>query len=189
MLSTWLFLNGYFIKSEYLSGHSEYVLNLDSIIFVRIGVLAIGLFSKKLKASKCDILQIVEYFFIDFVPLLSLKFNTSNYCDAILTTVLNFQLLIIFLIFTSIGGREVVEVKEFGVLDYVKCIAWCGDNICLGYATPKKEYVIISSTTGAMSQVFPSGKIPLAVSLDSGNLLLGKVCRHHFSFALFDVRI
>jgi hypothetical protein len=73
-----------------------------------------------------------------------------------------------------VGGRGFVEVKEFGVPDTVKSMAWCGENICLGI---RREYVILNSTNGALSEVFPSGRIapPLVVSLASGELLLGKV--------------
>lgn len=66
-----------------------------------------------------------------------------------------------------------MEVKEFGVPDVVKSMAWCGENICLGI---RREYIIMNSTTGALSEVFPSGRIapPLVVPLPSGELLLGK---------------
>lgn len=72
------------------------------------------------------------------------------------------------------GGRGFVEVKEFSIPDAVKSMSWCGENICLGY---RREYVILNSTNGALSNVFPSGRTapPLVVSLPSGELLLGKV--------------
>ncbi|CAI0420056.1 unnamed protein product [Linum tenue] len=71
-------------------------------------------------------------------------------------------------------GRGFVEVKEFGVPDMVKSMSWCGENICLGI---KKEYVILNATSGALSEVFPSGRLapPLVVPLPSGELLLGKI--------------
>ncbi|XP_057955176.1 vacuolar sorting protein 39 isoform X2 [Malania oleifera] len=52
-------------------------------------------------------------------------------------------------------------------------MSWCGENICLGI---RREYVILNATNGALSEVFPSGRIapPLVVSLPSGELLLGK---------------
>lgn len=67
-----------------------------------------------------------------------------------------------------------MEVKEFSVPDTVKSMSWCGENICLGI---KREYTIVNATNGALSEVFPSGRIapPLVVSLPSGELLLGKV--------------
>ncbi|KAG6396280.1 hypothetical protein SASPL_142427 [Salvia splendens] len=76
-------------------------------------------------------------------------------------------------IFRHDGGRGFVEVKDFGVPDSVKSMSWCGENICLGI---RKEYVILNSTNGVLSEVFPSGRIasPLVVSLPSGELLLGK---------------
>ncbi|KAI3813532.1 hypothetical protein L1987_18258 [Smallanthus sonchifolius] len=76
-------------------------------------------------------------------------------------------------IFRHDGGRGFVEVKEFGVPDTVKSMSWCGENICLGI---RREYAILNASNGALSDVFPSGRIapPLVVSLPSGELLLGK---------------
>ncbi|XP_028775606.1 vacuolar sorting protein 39 [Neltuma alba] len=76
-------------------------------------------------------------------------------------------------IFRHDGGRGFVEVKELGVPDVVKSMCWCGENICLGI---RREYVILNATTGALSEVFTSGRLapPLVVSLPSGELLLGK---------------
>ncbi|KAH0894059.1 hypothetical protein HID58_056488, partial [Brassica napus] len=52
-------------------------------------------------------------------------------------------------------------------------ISWCGENICLGI---RKEYVILNTANGTLSEVFPSGRVspPLVTSLPSGELLLGK---------------
>ncbi|KAI7754449.1 hypothetical protein M8C21_004712 [Ambrosia artemisiifolia] len=71
------------------------------------------------------------------------------------------------------GGRGFVEVKEFGVPDTVKSMSWCGENICIGI---RREYMILNASNGALSEIFPSGRIapPLVVSLPSGELLLGK---------------
>ncbi|XP_047092295.1 vacuolar sorting protein 39-like [Lolium rigidum] len=76
-------------------------------------------------------------------------------------------------IFRLDGGREFVEVKEFGVPDMVKSMAWCGDNICIGI---RRDYMIINSVTGALTEVFSAGRIapPLVVPLPTGELLLGK---------------
>ncbi|KAG2546335.1 hypothetical protein PVAP13_9KG027400 [Panicum virgatum] len=76
-------------------------------------------------------------------------------------------------VFRLDSGREFVEVKEFGVPDILKSMAWCGDNICLGI---RREYMIINSMTGALTDVFSSGRIapPLVVPLPTGELLLGK---------------
>ncbi|KAJ4962524.1 hypothetical protein NE237_022463 [Protea cynaroides] len=76
-------------------------------------------------------------------------------------------------IFRHDGGWKFVEVKDFGVPDLVKAIAWCGENICLGIG---REYTILNATTGALCVVFPPGRIvpPLVVPLPSGELLLGK---------------
>ncbi|KAJ4791315.1 Vam6/Vps39-like protein [Rhynchospora pubera] len=70
------------------------------------------------------------------------------------------------------GGREFVEVKEFSVPDTVRSMAWCGENICLGI---RREYMIMNSITGALSDIFPSGRSPpLVVPLPTAELLLGK---------------
>ncbi|PIA52660.1 hypothetical protein AQUCO_01000493v1 [Aquilegia coerulea] len=76
-------------------------------------------------------------------------------------------------IFRHDGGRGFVEVKDYGVPDVVKSMSWCGENICIGI---RKEYMILNITSGALSEVFPSGRIapPLVVPLSSGELLLGK---------------
>ncbi|XP_020216979.1 vacuolar sorting protein 39 [Cajanus cajan] len=76
-------------------------------------------------------------------------------------------------VFRHDDGRGFVEVKEFGVVDTVKSMCWCGENICLGI---RREYVILNTSTGALSEVFTSGRLapPLVVSLPSGELLLGK---------------
>ncbi|CAL0331864.1 unnamed protein product [Lupinus luteus] len=76
-------------------------------------------------------------------------------------------------IFRHDGGRGFVEVKEFGVPDVVKSMCWCGENICLGI---RREYVILNSSNGTLSEVFTSGRLapPLVIPLPSGELLLGK---------------
>ncbi|KAE7999926.1 hypothetical protein FH972_004306 [Carpinus fangiana] len=86
-------------------------------------------------------------------------------------------------IFRHDGGRGFVEVKEYNVPDTVKSMSWCGENICLGI---RKEYMILNATNGALTEVFPSGRLasPLVVSLPSGELLLGKVL---FSLLAVDI--
>ncbi|KAF9609842.1 hypothetical protein IFM89_018784 [Coptis chinensis] len=76
-------------------------------------------------------------------------------------------------VFRHDGGRGFVEVKEYGVPDVVKSMSWCGENICMGI---RKEYTILNTNSGVLSEVFPSGRIapPLVVPLPSGELLLGK---------------
>ncbi|KAF7850799.1 hypothetical protein BT93_L4995 [Corymbia citriodora subsp. variegata] len=76
-------------------------------------------------------------------------------------------------IFRHDGGRGFVEVKEYGVPDTVKSMSWCGENICLGI---RREYMIMNATNGALSEVFPCGRLapPLVVPLPSGELILGK---------------
>jgi len=65
-------------------------------------------------------------------------------------------------------------VKEYGVPDTVKSMAWCGENICIGI---RKEYMILNASSGALSEVFSSGRMspPLVVPLPWGGLLLSKV--------------
>ncbi|KAG5390155.1 hypothetical protein IGI04_031696, partial [Brassica rapa subsp. trilocularis] len=53
-------------------------------------------------------------------------------------------------------GRGFVEVRDFGVPDTAKSISWCGDNICLGI---RKEYVILNTANGTLSEVFPSSRV------------------------------
>ncbi|VVB10023.1 unnamed protein product [Arabis nemorensis] len=76
-------------------------------------------------------------------------------------------------VFKHEGGGGFVEVRDYGVPDTVKSISWCGENICLGI---RKEYVILNTANGTLSEVFPSGRVapPLVISLPSGELLLGK---------------
>ncbi|KAL0660424.1 hypothetical protein Bca4012_081009 [Brassica carinata] len=77
-------------------------------------------------------------------------------------------------VFKHDGGGGFVEVRDYGVPDTVKSISWCGENICLGI---RKEYVILNTANGTLSEVFPSGRVapPLVTFLPSGELLLGKV--------------
>ncbi|XP_010258481.1 PREDICTED: vam6/Vps39-like protein isoform X2 [Nelumbo nucifera] len=76
-------------------------------------------------------------------------------------------------IFRQEAARDFVELHEFGVPDSVKSISWCGENICLGI---RRAYMILNTTNGMVSEVFPSGRIqaPLVVLLPSGELVLGK---------------
>jgi len=52
-------------------------------------------------------------------------------------------------------GRNFVELKEIPMNDIVRCLAWCGDAICLGL---RKEYVLVNAATGINTDVFPTGK-------------------------------
>ncbi|PWA81788.1 citron homology (CNH) domain protein [Artemisia annua] len=76
-------------------------------------------------------------------------------------------------VFRHNGERGFVEVKEYGVPDVVKSMCWCGENICMGI---RKGYMILNVVNGAVTEVFQPGRSapPLAVSLPSGELLLGK---------------
>ncbi|KAH0871742.1 hypothetical protein HID58_078764 [Brassica napus] len=61
-------------------------------------------------------------------------------------------------VFKHDGGGGFVEVRDYGVPDTVKSISWCGENICLGI---RKEYVILNTANGTLSEVFPSGRVRL----------------------------
>ena len=50
---------------------------------------------------------------------------------------------------------DFVELKDIPVNDTVRCLAWCGDSICLGF---KKEYVLVNAATGVTTEVFPTGR-------------------------------
>jgi hypothetical protein len=52
-------------------------------------------------------------------------------------------------------GSDFVELKDIPVNDTVRCLAWCGDAICLGF---KKEYVLVNASTGVSTEVFPTGR-------------------------------
>jgi hypothetical protein len=62
-------------------------------------------------------------------------------------------------------------VRELPIPERVRCIAWCGDALCLGF---RREYVMLNIATGAMSEVFPTGRAgaPSALPLPPGELLL-----------------
>jgi hypothetical protein len=62
-------------------------------------------------------------------------------------------------------------VRDLPVPESVKCIAWCGDALCLGF---RREYVMLNIASGAMSEVFPTGRAgaPSALPLPPGELLL-----------------
>eukprot|EP00250_Pteridium_aquilinum_P027633 c3535_g1_i1 orf=204-3350(-) len=77
------------------------------------------------------------------------------------------------LIYQHNGGRDFIELKELAAPDIVKCIAWCGESVCLGI---RREYVIVNTTTGLAIELFPCGRIapPFILPLPNGELLLGK---------------
>lgn len=77
------------------------------------------------------------------------------------------------LIYQHNGGRDFIELKELAAPDIVKCIAWCGESVCLGI---RREYVIVNTTTGLAVELFPCGRIasPIILPLANGELVLGK---------------
>lgn len=75
------------------------------------------------------------------------------------------------LIFTW-QNNEFVETKELAIPDVAKSLIWCGDSICIGF---KREYNFIHVQTGAMSELFPTGKGgPLSTHLPNEQILLSR---------------
>lgn len=64
-----------------------------------------------------------------------------------------------------------VEKKELALVDQVKCMVWCGNDLCVGF---KKDYAIINVTTGVVTELFPTGKAgpPIASVLPNEQVLL-----------------
>ncbi|BDA43540.1 Vam6/Vps39-like protein [Coccomyxa sp. Obi] len=77
------------------------------------------------------------------------------------------------LILLHYNGNEFVELKELGLPDRVLAMGWCGDSVCLGF---QREYATVHANTGALSELFSSGKAgtPVITQLASGELLLAK---------------
>jgi hypothetical protein len=73
------------------------------------------------------------------------------------------------------GRRGLVELSELSAPDNVVSMAWCGDSLCLGI---RREYVLINTSSGAVTEVFNCGPMapPLVLPLQNGEVLLGKVC-------------
>eukprot|EP01116_Phalansterium_solitarium_P000135 TRINITY_DN10090_c0_g1_i1.p1 TRINITY_DN10090_c0_g1~~TRINITY_DN10090_c0_g1_i1.p1 ORF type:complete len:892 (-),score=174.91 TRINITY_DN10090_c0_g1_i1:69-2744(-) len=71
------------------------------------------------------------------------------------------------------NGSEFVDSKELPVADTARAVAWCGDNLCVGF---KRDYNIFNLGTGEVKELFPTGKtqIPQINVLPNEQLLLGK---------------
>jgi hypothetical protein len=52
-------------------------------------------------------------------------------------------------------------------------LVWCGDSICIGF---RREYNLIHVQTGAMTELFPTGRggTPIATLLPNEQILLGR---------------
>ncbi|KAH7372762.1 hypothetical protein KP509_17G019800 [Ceratopteris richardii] len=76
------------------------------------------------------------------------------------------------IIYQHNGGHEFLEMKELNAPDVVKCIAWCGESVCLGI---RREYVLLNTATGLSTEIFSCGPIasPFVIPIPNG-LLLGK---------------
>ena len=61
--------------------------------------------------------------------------------------------------------------RDLAVPERVQCVGWAGDGLCLGF---KREYVMLNIATGAMGEVFPTGRAgsPAAMALPPDELLL-----------------
>ena len=63
------------------------------------------------------------------------------------------------------------HARDLAVPERVQCVGWAGDGLCLGF---KREYVMLNIATGALSEVFPTGRAgsPSAMALPPDELLL-----------------
>ena len=61
--------------------------------------------------------------------------------------------------------------RDLAVPERVQSVGWAGDGLCLGF---KREYVMLNIATGAMGEVFPTGRAgtPAAMALPPDELLL-----------------
>ena len=72
------------------------------------------------------------------------------------------------------GDFASAAVRELAVPERVRCVAWCGDALCLGF---RREYVMLNIATGAMSEVFPTGRaeapsaLPLLLSVSPASCM------------------
>eukprot|EP01114_Cavostelium_apophysatum_P004200 TRINITY_DN1437_c0_g2_i2.p1 TRINITY_DN1437_c0_g2~~TRINITY_DN1437_c0_g2_i2.p1 ORF type:complete len:873 (+),score=238.27 TRINITY_DN1437_c0_g2_i2:146-2764(+) len=70
-------------------------------------------------------------------------------------------------------NNDFIETKELAIPDTARTLVWCGDSICIGF---RREYNMINVSTGAMSELFPTGKggTPIATLLPNDQILLGR---------------
>jgi len=69
-------------------------------------------------------------------------------------------------------GAKCTELKELGLPDVAKTLAWAGDAaLCVGM---RKEYSMVDTKSGALTELCPTGYVahPVAVALGSDELLL-----------------
>ena len=69
---------------------------------------------------------------------------------------------------------------ELAIPDIARTLVWCGDSICIGF---RREYNLIHVQTGAMTELFPTGKsgTPIATLLPNEQILLGRDSNVSFS--------
>mmetsp|Transcript_7714 Transcript_7714/g.10647 ORF Transcript_7714/g.10647 Transcript_7714/m.10647 type:complete len:888 (-) Transcript_7714:2-2665(-) len=70
-------------------------------------------------------------------------------------------------------GNDFIEIRELALPDSAKTLVWCGDSVCVGF---KKEYNLINVQTGAMTELFPTGRnqTPLACLIPGQQVLLDR---------------
>eukprot|EP00899_Mesostigma_viride_P000549 jgi/Mesvir1/10495/Mv15048-RA.1 len=70
-------------------------------------------------------------------------------------------------------GDRFILTKELGVPEVPVAMEWCAECLMLGL---KKEYLLMDSRTGAITELFATGRsgAPLILKLSEGELLLGK---------------
>ncbi|KJE91752.1 vesicle fusion protein, variant [Capsaspora owczarzaki ATCC 30864] len=70
-------------------------------------------------------------------------------------------------------GGTFVEDKELNTPDVARAVAWCEHSLCVGF---KKEYNLIHIDSGALTDLFPTGKSgePLIARVSNKELLLQK---------------
>jgi hypothetical protein len=86
------------------------------------------------------------------------------------------------------NGADFVETKELQIPDSVKTVSWCGRSLCVGF---KSEYNLIDVASGAMTDLFTTGKSnnPISNVLPGEQLLLSRDSTFRsvqFSSAQFD---
>jgi tetratricopeptide (TPR) repeat protein len=71
------------------------------------------------------------------------------------------------------GAKEFEEVLERTTPDVAKSLAWAGPRLCVGY---RKEYVMMDVKTGALQDMFETGKsgTPIGTVMPNQQLLLNK---------------
>ncbi len=71
------------------------------------------------------------------------------------------------------GAKEFEEMLERATPDVARSLAWAGPRVCVGY---RKEYVMMDVRTGALQDMFETGKsgTPIGTVMPNQQLLLNK---------------